>query len=319
MWGSRFRGIRGVIFKLLAITVISFLLMQLAPGDPTQMYIDPSMSAADIAQVKENLGLNASIPVQYFKWLGSTLKGDLGYSYMTGQPVLDVLKDRLPATLILSISSLLLILILTFPLGIITAARRDEWPDYLITTLSFIGMAMPTFWVGLMFILFFSLKLNLLPTSGMIDPSLINASLFKQNLSIAAHLVLPLLTISVGGLAGLIRYNRAGMIAILNQDYIKAARARGVGQFRLLAKHVFKNAALPIITILGLSLPGLIGGSYVIEYIFAWPGMGQLGITAVFARDYPVLMATILFSGILVILGNTLADWAYKKVDPRIS
>ena len=180
------------------------------------------------------------------------------------------------------------------------------------------GLAIPTFWLGLMFILLFSLKLNWFPTAGFLDPTLLHTSFWQQALNITKHLMLPLLTILVGGIAGLTRYHRFGIITILHQDYIKAARARGISEKIILFKHAFKNAVLPIITILGLDLPGLISGSFIIEFIFSWPGMGQLGVSAVFARDYPILMGSIFFSAVLIILGNLLADLAYGWCDPRI-
>jgi peptide/nickel transport system permease protein len=303
---------------IIGMTFLAFLVMQLAPGIPVDMYLDPSIEAVDIARLKMNLGLEKPIIIQYFYWLKNIIQGNFGFSYITGKPVLTSILERLPATLLLSISSLILILIITFPLGIISGAKENSWFDHLITIGVFIGLSIPTFWLGLMLILFFSLKLNILPTSGFINPNLYQSSIWIKTIDIFKHLLLPLLTILIGGLATLTRYHRFGTISILNEDYIRAARARGISEKVILFKHVFKNAVLPIITILGLSLPGLIGGSFIIEYIFSWPGMGQLGISAIFARDYPILMGTILFSSILIILGNLFADIAYALVDPRI-
>ncbi len=303
---------------LLGISLISFSIMHLAPGDPTTMFTNPSISMEDMAQVRSNLGLDKPILFQYFYWLVNLLKGNFGYSFMSGKPVLTLILERLPATLLLSISSLFCILCITFPLGLISGAKKNSAFDHWVTILSFIGLSIPAFWLGLVLILFFSLNLNWFPTSGFLDPSLIDATISIKSLNILYHLILPLLTIIIGGIAGLTRYHRFGIIQILNQDYIKAARARGISEKRLLFKHALKNALLPIITILGLDLPALISGSFIIEYIFAWPGMGQLGIAAVFARDYPVLMGTIVFSSILIIIGNLLADLAYTFVDPRI-
>ena len=294
-------------------------MMHLAPGDPTLMYLDPNVSAQDLDQVKKNLGLDRPLLMQYFYWLKELSQGNLGYSFVTGKPVVEAILERLPATLILSIASLVLILLITFPLGIICGYKKDTWVDDSITIFSFLGLSIPTFWLGLIFILIFSLQLNIFPTSGFLDPLLSDASFFKKASNIAYHMVLPLGTIIIGGIAGLIRYNRFSMIKILAQDYITSARARGLKESRILFKHALKNAMLPIITILGLDLPSLISGSFIIEYIFSWPGMGQLGVQAVFQRDYPILMATILFSSILIIIGNLLADIGYAYVDPRIS
>ena len=314
-----FNRLLSAIPLLFGITFLSFLMMHLAPGDPTLMYLDPNVSAQDLDQVKKNLGLDQPLLMQYFYWLKELGQGNLGYSYVTGKPVVEAILERLPATLILSIASLILILLITFPLGIICGYKKDTWVDDSITIFSFLGLSIPTFWLGLIFILIFSLQLNIFPTSGFLDPLLSEASFFKKASNIAYHMVLPLGTIIIGGIAGLIRYNRFSMIKILAQDYITSARARGLKESRILFKHALKNAMLPIITILGLDLPSLISGSFIIEYIFSWPGMGQLGVQAVFQRDYPILMATILFSSILIILGNLLADIGYAYVDPRIS
>lgn len=303
---------------LIGITFVSFVLMQWAPGDPSTMLMDPQIRPEDMASIKANLGLDKPIIVQYFIWLKELLTGNLGYSYSTGQPVLSMILERLPATLILSVASLVLIVLITFPLGLISGYRKGSWFDHVVTVLSFLGLSIPSFWLGLVFILFFALDLGWFPTSGYMNPQLVGAPLWERLGSILHHLFLPLLTILVGGIAGLTRYHRFGIIKILDEDYIRAARARGLSERRILFKHAFKNAALPIVTILGLQLPGLIGGSFVIEYIFAWPGMGQLGVAAVFSRDYPVLMGTLFFSAILIILGNLLADAAYAAIDPRI-
>jgi peptide/nickel transport system permease protein len=303
---------------LLGITFISFLIMKMAPGDPVSIFLNPSVSLADIEQVKKNLGFDRSIFVQYFVWLKHVFVGDLGYSYVTGKPVFMSLVERLPATLLLSISSLIIILLITVPLGLICGYKRNTWVDDGVTVFSFLGLSIPSFWLGLMLILVFSFYLDLFPTSGFLDPLLYDAPFFKKFTNIAYHMFLPLLTIIIGGIAGLTRYNRFGIIKVLAQDYITAARARGVAESKILFHHAFRNILLPIITILGLDLPSLISGSYIIEYIFSWPGMGQLGVQAVFQRDYPILMATILFSSILIILGTIMADFCYAYVDPRI-
>ena len=304
---------------LFGITLISFFIMKAAPGDPVIMMMDPSISLEDVQQIKENLGLDQSWFVQYTTWLGQLVRGNFGVSYVTGKPVLEAILERLPATLLLSLSSLILILCITFPLGILCGYKKDTWVDDGITLFSFLGLSIPTFWLGLMFILLGAYVLDWFPTSGFMDPLSYDAGVGVRMLSIGHHMFLPLLTIVVGGIAGLIRYNRFGIIKILAQDYIVAARARGLRERVVLFKHALKNCMLPIITILGLDLPSLISGSYIIEYIFSWPGMGQLGVQAVFQRDYPILMATILFSSVLIILGNILADVGYAAIDPRIS
>jgi len=312
------RSLASLLGMVLVITFISFLIMRFAPGDPTQLYLDPTMGAEDILQIRRNLGLDDPLLIHYAKWMGRAMTGDLGVSYITGKPVLTSILERLPATMLLSVSALLLIVGIACPVGLYIGYKAHSVTDKVVTIVSFIAMAMPAFWVGLMLILVFSLQLNLFPTSGFLTPTLYHAPMWVKMVDIGHHLVLPLVTTVIGGLSGLIRYNRFNVLGVLTQDYITAARARGIGESRLLFKHAFKNASLPLVTILGLSLPDLIGGSLIIEYVFSWPGMGQLGVTAVFQRDYPILMGVILFSSILILLGNRLADMTYRLVDPRI-
>ncbi|MFC1754308.1 ABC transporter permease [Thermoproteota archaeon] len=304
---------------LLGITLLSFVIMKAAPGDPVTMFLDPNMGAADIAQVRANLGFDKPIIVQYLYWLKSMVKGDFGYSYVTGKPVIKAIVERLPATLLLSVSSIACILLIAFPLGLLSGYKKDSFFDKSVTVVSFLGYSLPTFWLGLMLILVFALTLDMFPTAGFMDPDLMGAGVITKLINILHHLFLPLLTLIIGGIAGLIRYNRFGIINVLSQDYITAARARGVTENRIIFKHAFKNAALPIITLLGLMLPALVSGSFIVEYIFAWPGMGQLGVASVFSRDYPILMGTLTISSILIILGNLLADMTYAAVDPRIA
>ena len=318
--------IRYILKRLLAllpmlfgVTLIAFIIMKAAPGDPVGMFMDPSVNLQDIQRIRSNLGFDKPILVQYFIWLKNVLMGNFGYSLISGKPALQAILERLPATLLLSISSLILILLITFPLGILSGYKKDSAIDNGITVFSFLGLSMPSFWLGLMLILLFSFQLNLFPTSGFMNPLLYGEPFYRQWGNIAYHMCLPLLTIMIGGVAGLTRYNRFGIIKILGQDYITAARARGLSESRILFKHAFKNILLPIITLLGLDLPGLISGSYIIEFIFSWPGMGQLAIQSVFQRDYPILMAAILLSSILIIIGTLLSDICYAYIDPRIT
>jgi peptide/nickel transport system permease protein len=304
---------------LFGITILAFFIMKAAPGDPVGMFMDPSVSLQDMERIRSNLGFDKPIITQYFIWLKNCLAGNFGYSLVTGKPALEAIIERLPATLLLSLSSLVLILLITFPLGILCGYKKDSVVDDGITVFSFLGLSMPSFWLGLMLILLFSFQLDLFPTSGFMDPLMYGESFFRQAGNVAYHMFLPLLTIMIGGIAGLTRYNRFGIIKILGQDYITAARARGLSEWRILFKHAFKNILLPIITLLGLDLPGLISGSYIIEYIFSWPGMGQLAIQSVFQRDYPILMTAIVLSSVLIILGTLISDMCYALVDPRIT
>jgi peptide/nickel transport system permease protein len=308
----------GIIPLLIGITFMSFTIMRLAPGDPTSMVLDPHTTEQDKAIMRKNLGLDQPIWKQYVIWVGELGKGNLGYSFVSGQPVTRLIKERLGATLLLSVSTLIVTLLIALPLGLLSGAFEGRFFDKLVTFTSFIGMSIPTFWLGLLLLLCFAMQMDLLPTSGLLNPLLADEPFWIKAKDVLIHLILPLSTLVIGSLASLIRYQRFGVITILNQDYIKAAKARGFGFWRILFKHAFKNSALPLITILGLELPSLVSGAFVTEYIFAWPGMGQLGVNAVFSRDYPVIMGILLFTSCLMIFGNLLADIAYKWVDPRV-
>jgi len=288
----------GLIPLLLGVSLLSFFVMHLAPGDPTALFTDPNIDPTDLARIRANWGLDKPVIVQYFYWLGNVLRGDFGTSYTTGQPVLAEILARLPATLMLMIPAYILTFLITIPLGVISAVKKGSWFDNLVTIFSFIGMATPSFWVGLMLMLLFSVQLHWLPAIG--------------------NIVLPLITMTFGSLAGITRYQRAAMLEILNQDYIRTARAKGLPERVVIFKHALRNALIPIVTILGLSLPGLFSGAFIIETIFAWPGMGRLGVMAIFQRNYPMIMGIVLFSAVLIILGNIAADIGYALVDPRI-
>lgn len=283
---------------LIGISLISFFVMHLAPGDPTSLFTDPNIDPMELARIRANWGLDKPIIVQYFYWLGNVLRGDFGTSYMTGIPVIKEIFERLPATLLLMGTTYFLTILITIPLGVYSAVKKGQWQDNLITILSFAGMATPTFWLGLMLMLLFSVKLNWLPAFG--------------------NLVLPVMTMVIGSLAGLTRYQRSSMLEVLNQEYIRTARAKGLPERVVIFKHALRNALIPTITILGLSLPDLFGGAFIIENIFAWPGMGRLGVMAIFQRNYPLIMGIIVLTSVLILIGNLLADILYAVVDPRI-
>lgn len=293
-----FNRLLQLIPLLLGISLLSFLVMHLAPGDPTALFIEPNIDPVELARVRANWGLDQPIFIQYLVWLKNALLLDFGRSYTTGLPVIAEIGERLPMTLLLMIPSFILTLLITIPVGVISAVKKNSWFDNLFTFFSFAGMAIPTFWLGLMLMLVFSVKLHWLPAVG--------------------NLALPLITMTIGSLAGLTRYQRGAMLEVLNQEYIRVARAKGLPERLVIFKHALRNALLPTITILGLSLPDLFGGAFVIETIFAWPGMGRLGVQAIFQRNYPTIMGIVMISALLIIVGNLLADIAYAMVDPRI-
>ncbi len=303
---------------LIGISLVSFLVMRLAPGDPTSLFINPNVSPEDMARIKANFGLDKPLIIQYFFWLKNALLLNFGNSYSSGQPVISEIALRLPATLLLMLSSYVLTLLICIPLGVISAVRKNSWVDHAITFFSFAGMAIPSFWLALVLVLFFSINLNWLPAIGMSNPLLKDPSFLVRAGDVFLHMLLPLLTMTILSLAGLTRYQRSTMLEVLNQDYIRTARAKGLPERIVIFKHALRNALLPIITIVGLSLPEVFGGAFVIETIFAWPGMGRLGVMAIFQRDYPMIMGIIMLSAFLIILANLLADVAYALADPRI-
>lgn len=320
-YGWRYIAFRLAVLipMLIGITFISFLLIQASPGDPTSFYHNPSFGIDDLELIRSNLGLDRSTAYQYFLWLKHVMSGNLGYSYITGRPVFSMIVEKIPATLVLTLSSFFIIMVLSVPLGVLSAYHQQSIWDYGITIMSFLGMAIPIFWLAMICIMFFSLKLNIFPTSGYYDPNIYPyASFFSQMGMILYHSFLPVLSIVVGGVASMIRYNRASFIQVLGSDYITAARARGISSKRILFVHASKNAFISMVTIIGLWLPSLFGGSFVVEYIFGWPGLGKMGVEAVFTRDYPVLMGVLLFSSFLIVISNFLTDLAYCFVDPRI-
>lgn len=303
---------------ILGITLVSFVVMNLAPGDPTAMFFNPRINPEEILKLKENFGLNKPILTRYFFWLGQILKGNFGYSLVSGQPVSKLILERLPATLLLTGTAFGLTFFLAVILGIFSAIKKNSFFDKLVTFLTFLGFSMPSFWLGLILILIFSLKLKWLPSSGMYNFKLAGAGIFLSLWDRLRHLILPILVLVIGGMAGLVRYQRGAMLDVLSEEYLVMARAKGLPERLVILRHALRNALIPVITILGLSLPDFFAGAFITETIFAWPGMGRLGVEAVFARDYPLVMGIVLISAILVVLGNLLADIIYVLIDPRI-
>lgn len=294
---------------LLGISLISFFIMYLSPGGPTAILLDPKVPPAVAEQIKHNLGLDQPIPIQYGKWLLRAVQGDFGKSFVDGQPVLSKIFERIPNTLILMSFSFVLSLLLGIVLGVFSAVRPGSLFDRMVTLVTFAGFSIPSFWLGLVLIYVFGVILGWFPTGG--RGTLEEGTFFS-------HLVLPTLVLAVGSTAVYARYVRASTLEALQQDYIRTARAKGLPESQILFKHAFRNGLLPLITLLGLTLPELFGGAYITETVFAWPGMGRLGLDAIFSRDYPVVMGTVILSAVLIIVGNLLADIAYAYADPRV-
>lgn len=299
---------------LFGITVISFTIIQVAPGGPTALLIDPSLKPEDKEKMEERYGLNDPIPVQYGRWLGQMVKGDFGESFIRrGVPVSEMIMNRLPNTLLLMGVSTLLAILIAVPLGIISAMRPYSIQDYTVTVGAFLGVASPSFWLGLMMILFFGLQLGWLPTGGV---STLNApfSIWDR----IQHLIMPAFVLATADMAALTRYTRSSMLDVLHQDYIRTAKSKGFKETKVVLKHGLRNGLIPIITIFGLMLPSFIGGAAVTETVFSWPGIGNLFIDSAFKRDYPVIMALTVISAVFVVIGNLLADILYAIFDPRI-
>ena len=317
---SRFlaRRLAQSIVLLFIVLTITFFLLHLAPGDPMSRYDDPDISPETIRHIKESLGLDKPLGEQYFKWMGSFARGDFGTSLRYQRPVRGLLAEAIPNTLRLTVAALALHILLGLFLGVLSAAWKYSLFDRVNTIAALFVYSIPSFWLGLMLILVFSLKLGALPSSHMqsIDTEGFRAAaLFLDR---ARHLVLPAFVLGIASAASTARYMRGSMLDVLREDYIRTARAKGLPETRIFLKHALKNAALPIVTIIGLSLPFLFGGAVVVETIFSWPGMGRLAVDAIYARDYPVVLAINFVVAAIVILGNLLTDVAYGLLDPRI-
>jgi peptide/nickel transport system permease protein len=316
--------IKRVLFMiplLLGITVICFFVMRLAPGSPTdlQTQMNPKASAEMKERLMSMYELDKPIHVQYWSWLKKLGRGDLGTSFSSDhRPVSDKILERLPITILINFLSLLIIIAVAVPIGVLSAVHQDSLFDKVTAVFVFIGFAVPTFWLALLLMIFFGISLGWLPISGLRSLNYEYLSTWGQLVDLVKHLILPVFISAFGGLAGLSRYMRANMLEVIRQDYILTARAKGLSERQVIYKHALRNALLPAITILGLSVPGLIGGSVIFETIFAIPGMGQLFYMSVMARDYPTVMGILLIGAILTLVGNLIADLSYALADPRI-
>jgi peptide/nickel transport system permease protein len=307
---------------LIGITFISFLVIHLAPGEPTEIQTG-DMGMQSTAQARQALrelyGLDQPLSVQYWNWVSRVARLDFGRSFQPdGRPVLAKIAERLPITLLLNLVEMAIILAAAIPIGVFSATRQYSVFDQVTTVFVFIGFATPDFWLALLLMILFGVQLGWLPISGLRSMNWEYLAFWPQQWDFISHLVLPVAVATFGGLAGFSRYMRQSMLEVVRQDYIQTARAKGLSEQVVIGKHALRNALLPVVTILGLSLPGLIGGSVIIESIFAIPGMGQLMVQAVFARDYPLIMGNLVIVATLTLFANLLADVAYGIVDPRI-
>jgi peptide/nickel transport system permease protein len=307
---------------LIGITFVSFVVIHLAPGNPVELQTGDlqTLSTAKHQQALTELyGLDKPLPVQYWSWLVRLGRLDFGRSFAPdGRPVLHKIGERLPVTLLLNITEMLIIIALAVPIGVLSATRQYSFFDKVTTVFVFIGFATPDFWLALLLMIAFGVQLEWLPISQLRSANWEYFSFWRQQWDFLSHLVLPILVATFGGLAGFSRYMRQSMLEVVRQDYVQSARAKGLAERVVIGKHALRNAMLPLVTILGLSLPGLIGGSVIVESVFAIPGMGQLMVQAAFERDYPLLMGNLVIVATLTLLANLVADLGYGLVDPRI-
>ncbi len=305
------RLIQAVVL-LFIVSIVTFVLIHAAPGGPA-ILANPDLSREQIAQASEQMGFNDPLPVQYGRWLGNVLQGDFGVSYNTIEPVVDLLRARLPNTLLLAGLALLLGLVIAIPLGVVCALRRNSWLDRTVAGLTFFGVSMPVFWLGIMLIILFSVQLRVLPSGGMMslgEPF----SLWDR----IRHLILPVSVLALGNLAELTRYTRSGLVTVMSEDYVRTARAKGLTQRGVVVGHALRNALIPVVTIIGVMLPRAVSGAAITEAVFSWPGMGQLAVNAATTRDYPVVLGTTLVVAAVVIFSSFITDLAYGYLDPRI-
>jgi peptide/nickel transport system permease protein len=305
----------------LGITLITFVVIHIAPGEPVEMQVamNPKVTAEARERLRKYYGLDKPLYVQYVVWVKKLAMLDFGRSFAPdNRPVVDKIKERIPITLSLNIISLIIEFGIAIPIGILAAIRRDTLFDKGMTVFVFIGFAVPTFWLALLLMYLFGVKLGCLPISGLHSMGSEGFTRIHWFMDLLKHLVLPVSVAAFGSLAGLSRYMRSTMLDVIRQDYITTARAKGLPERAVIFRHALRNALLPVITLLGLSVPGLIGGSVIFETIFSIPGMGQLFYGGVMARDYPLVMGILVIGAGLTLIGNLLADVGYALADPRI-
>jgi peptide/nickel transport system permease protein len=303
---------------LFGITLVTYLIVSLAPGDPVSAMVDPEQAAVMgpdwMDQQRAELGLDKPLPVRYGIWLKEVATGNLGFSYSDRQPVGDKISERIWPTLKLMLTVQLLALCIGVPIGVLSAIRQYSLLDYIATVFGFATISIPAFFLALAAIYIFAIKLRWLPSAGMATigqpPSFVDS---------AKHLILPAVVLGLGQAAPLIRYARSSMLETVRQDYVRVARAKGLSERVVISRHALRNALIPLVTVVALSLPQLLGGTVIIEQVFSWPGMGTLAIKAVRARDYPTIMAINLLGAVLVLVSSLIADVIYAWVDPRIS
>lgn len=305
-WQFLTRRLLTTIPVLIGVTFLVFMVLHLAPGDPTVLMLATEWTPARAAVLRSELGLDRPLPVQYISWLGKLLTGDLGVQYTTREPVLNAIMARLPTTLILAGGAMLFATLFAVPLGVVSAIRQGTWIDATLRIMALIGISMPVFWLGIVLIIVFSVQLNLLPAGGGMAQYGLRA------------FILPCIALGASFAALLMRMTRSSVLDVISQDYVRTAEAKGLARFRIMAGHVLKNAAIPIVTVAGLQLGAVLGGAVLTEIIFSLPGLGRLLYSAINSRDYPTLQGAILFVALAFVGINLLIDILYAILDPRV-
>lgn len=301
----------GMVAVMFTVVTIVFIIVRIAPGDPAAVMLGPDATAQDISQLRARLGLDQPLLVQYALFLGQLIQGDLGESIFLNRPVLSALADRAEPTFFLTLFAIAIASVIAIPIGILSAYRRGSLFDQATTTVAMLAASIPSFWLGLLLIQYFAVRFGLFPVSGYGGPG---ASLATR----LYHLVLPAIALGVVSSALILRFTRASMLDVLNDDYVRTARSKGMGEFRVVMKHAFKNALIPILTVIGITAALLVSGAVVTETVFGLPGIGSLVVSAVLRRDYPVIQGALLIIAALYVLINFLIDMLYLLIDPRV-
>ena len=300
------------------VLTITFFVVHLAPGDPLDRWVTPESTVEDLERLRAAYGLDEPVPVRYLHWLGAVLRGDLGTSLSRQRPVLDVLRETVPRTLQLTVGALILHYVVGTALGLWWTRQRSRWGPRATDLLSLVLYSLPAFWLGLMLQLVLSYRLGWLPSGGTPDMSLAQAGLGPWLLEQFRHLAMPVFVLGLAGTASVARVLRSSLLDVLQEDFVRTARAKGLPPSKVLTKHAFRPASISLVTLIGLGIPFLLSGAVATEVVFGWPGMGRVTVEALLARDHALVLATTAVSAILVVLGNLLADLAYAVVDPRV-
>lgn len=305
------RRVGQMLIALLGVSIVVFALMHIVPGDPVRVALGTRFDQELYDSLRAKMGLDRPLVVQYVSWLGNAMTGDLGVSFRNGQPVTQLIFERLPATITLALAALGIALLVALPAGIISAVRNGTALDYTVSAASQVGISLPDFWAGVMYILLFSLLLGWLPSSGY-------SPIEEGFISWARHLILPAVTVGLISGSIITRFVRSAVLEAYNQDYVLTARAKGLSEWKIVRRHVLPNAWIPIVTVVGLQLGFLLGGVVVTEVIFAWPGLGRLALTAVKDRDFTVLQGSVLYIAFMFLAINLIVDIIYARLDPRV-